>query len=52
MASESEASSWSPASLLPYLAAVAGMLAAWMAYYYLGRAFLGMPHTFHDGSMW
>ena len=39
------------AGLVPYLAAVAGVLIAWMAYYYMGKIFLGMPHEFHEGLM-
>ncbi|MDP6045273.1 MAG: rhomboid family protein [Phycisphaerae bacterium] len=51
-ASESDSRRWSPATLTPYLAATAGMLAAWTAYYYLGRILLGIPHQFHEGVMW
>jgi len=52
MASQSDSSRWSLAGLAPYLAALVGMLVAWMAYYYIGRILLGIPHEFHEGLMW
>ena len=52
IASESDSNRWSLVGVLPYAAAVAGVFAAWMAYYYMGQMFLGMPHEFHEGIMW
>ena len=52
MASESDSSRWSLVRLIPYMAALAGVLVAWMAYYYIGQILLGMPHEFHEGFMW
>ena len=42
---------WSPAVLWPYLAAAAGFMVAWTAYYYLGHMLLNLPHDFHEGTM-
>jgi len=52
MASESGAGNWSVAKLAPWLAALVGTLVAWMAYYYIGRILLEIPHDFHEGIMW
>ncbi len=50
--SQSPERRWSAAGLAPCLAAIVGMLAAWMAYYYIGRILLEIPHDFHEGIMW
>lgn len=52
IAGGSDSKRWSPAGLVPYLAAIVGVLVAWMAYYYMGQIFLSMPHEFHEGGMW
>jgi len=52
MASQSDSSHWSLGGLVPYLAALAGILVAWMAYYYIGQILLGMSHEFHEGQVW
>ncbi|MDP6634225.1 MAG: rhomboid family protein [Phycisphaerae bacterium] len=52
MTSGADSKRWSPRMLAPYAAAIVGMLVAWMAYYYMGRFFLGLPHEFHEGIMW
>ena len=52
MTARSDSSRWSPAALLPFMAAILGLLTAWMAYYYLGLFLLDIPHEFHEGIMW
>ena len=52
IASQADAGRWSMSGLLPYLAAVIGMMVAWMAYYYIGLILLDMPHEFHEGQLW
>ena len=49
---EAQTARWSPAGLGLYLAAIAGVVTAWAAYYYLGRLLLSIPHEFHEGKMW
>ena len=51
MASRSDSRRWSLAGLASCLAALVGTLVAWMAYYYIGRILLEIPHEFHEGLM-
>src|SRR5512146_1957708 len=38
--------------VLRVLAAAIGVMAAWFFFYYVGRALLQLPSTFHEGSLW
>jgi hypothetical protein len=31
---------------------LAGVLVAWLFFYYIGRTLLSIPTTFHEGTMW
>ena len=31
---------------------LAGVYCLWLAFYYLGRALLSIPSSFHEGSVW
>lgn len=52
MSAESDSPQWSAAAIGRFFAAVLGLMAAWMAYYYLGRIMLDIPDKFHEGIMW
>jgi hypothetical protein len=48
---QTETPSRSSAAAGLYMAAIAGIMIAWGAYYYLGRFLLSLPHKFHEGNM-
>jgi len=52
MVSQSDSRRWLAGGVAIYLAALAGTLVAWMAYYYIGRILLEIPHEFHEGLTW
>jgi len=33
-------------------AALAGVFAAWLAFYYLAQMLIAIPTPFHDGTVW
>ncbi len=38
--------------LLPPLQLIFGLLAAWLAFYFVANSLLSLPATIHDGTIW
>ncbi len=39
-------------NLWPVLQGTGGLVLAWFVFYSIGRMFLALPDSFHDGSLW